>query len=138
MEHRRAGDRELIQKISLYLTHSDIRDRIATAGFNRTAADHTYEKRLASVLNFALWAKNADKPAGAAHPVHSSAIDMPFQSDPWLHSLRKILVWVCQRIWGYTRGVRAARRIVFEISRRLVGEKTFSRSGWPARMFPEL
>ena len=55
-----------------------------------------------------------------------------------LRLLRWILVWGCSRIWGHSRGLRAARRIVFELSWRLVGEKTFSRSGWPARMFPEL
>ncbi len=162
------SDRDMVQKIRFYLSHPDIRDRIAAAGFERTQNDHTYEKRLQLVLNHALHARDADVLNWGDHPAgpemlrvtvrssskleraggrasgwHSSVSPLPTSPRWWeeterLRLLRWILVWGCSRIWGHSRGLRAARRIVFELSWHLVGEKTFSRSGWPARMFPEL
>jgi len=139
------NDQELVEKIRFFLANPDIRDRIAMAGFQRTAADHTYEKRLASVLDLALSAKNAQRKNGCVHtaaPVSSrvqgNVPPTPIRKDRPLLMLRNVLIWICRRIWGNTRGPRAARRIVFEMSWRLAGEKTFSASGWPARMFPEL
>jgi spore maturation protein CgeB len=138
------SDQDLVEKIRFYLSHPDIRDRIAVAGFERTQNDHTYEKRLQLVLNYALQAKNADVRNRSDHPAGPARMRVSVHSSSkrdgaeLLCLLRWILVWGCSRIWGHSRGLRAARRIVFELSWRLVGEKTFSRSGWPARMFPEL
>ncbi len=141
------SDQDLVRKIKFYLSHPDIRDRIAGAGFVRTSNDHTYEKRLQSVLNYALHAKDAY----LQNPVYQSlrierSRDALFdasktdilKSDRLCRLIRQILVRGCNRIWGLGRGLRAARRIIFELSWRLTKEKTFSKSGWPARMFPEL
>ena len=38
-------------------------------------------------------------------------------------------------LWGKVRGPRAARRLMFELSWRLMGRKTYSASGWPGRLF---
>jgi spore maturation protein CgeB len=141
------SDRELVQKIEFYLSQPDIRDRIAAAGFERTRNDHTYEKRLQHVLGFALHAKAADKgypDKHVARPERKRGV--PFCAGRSVSSkgvrlmrlIRWALVLMCTRIWGHDRGVRAARRIVFELSWRLAKEKTFSQSGWPGRMFPEL
>ncbi|MFH0997438.1 MAG: glycosyltransferase [Pseudomonadota bacterium] len=140
------SDRDLVQKIKYYLSHPAIRDRIAAAGFERTCNDHTYEKRLQLVLGYALNAKNADVRNPGEHPAKRMRNDAfsftcrlsPSKAERLSHLIRQILVWGCNRIWGQTRGLRAARRIIFELSWRLAKEKTFSQSGWPARMFPEL
>jgi spore maturation protein CgeB len=55
-----------------------------------------------------------------------------------LKLFRKLLIVTCTLVWGRKRGPRAARRLVFEMSRRLLGLKTFTASGLPGRMFPEL
>jgi spore maturation protein CgeB len=138
------SDQDMVEKIKFYLSHPDIRDRIAAAGFERTQNDHTYQKRLQLVLNYALHAKDADVLNRCDHPAGPERLRVTVRSScqregaERLRLLRWILVWGCSRIWGRSRGLRAARRIVFELSWRLVGEKTFSRYGWPARMFPEL
>jgi spore maturation protein CgeB len=139
------SDPDLVQKIKFYLSHPDIRDRIAAAGFERTHNDHTYEKRLQSVLNYALHAKDAqssgDQPAEQRRRsgiLYFTSKSVPSKAENLSRLIRWILVWGCSRIWGRERGLRAARRIVFELSWRLAGETTFSQSGWPARMFPEL
>ena len=130
--------KELAEKIKYYLAHFDKRDQIALAGYERTRSDHTYEGRLRKVIDFALLAKG------------HGAIDEPerlwtsFDQILWGHAmnfglrfLRKILVLSTVLVWGKTRGPRAARRLVFELSWRFLGKKTFTASGWPGRMFPE-
>jgi spore maturation protein CgeB len=141
------SDQDLVKKIKFYLSHPDIRDRIAVAGFERTCKDHTYEKRLQLVLNYALYAKDADMQNPGDQPARiekrrgvllNTCKSIPSNAERLSYLIRLILVWGCSRIWGHGRGLRAARRIVFELSWRLAKEKTFSESGWPARMFPEL
>lgn len=141
------SDQELVQKIKFFLSHSDIRDRIAAAGFERTRLDHTYEKRLQSVLNYAVHAKKthvrnpkarSSKPEKRGGALYNASRSVSSTEKRLVRLIRWVLVWGCSRIWGQGRALRAARRIVFELSWRLAGEKTFSQSGWPARLFPEL
>ena len=141
------SDPDLVQKIKFYLSHPDIRDRIAAAGFERTCNDHTYEKRLQLILDYALHAKGdfmqnpVDRSAWPERTMNALFADSEtdkLKSERLCCLIRQFLVRGCNRIWGHGRGLRAARRIVFELSWRLAKEKTFSKSGWPARMFPEL
>jgi spore maturation protein CgeB len=48
---------DLIEKIRHFLRHDDRRHRIADAGFRRTVADHTMERRLAAIVQHATIAK---------------------------------------------------------------------------------
>lgn len=141
------NDKDLVKKIKYYLSHPDIRDRIAAAGFERTCSDHTYEKRLKLVLSYALHAKAAYMQNPGDQPpmpeirrgaVYNANRPDSLKMERLSCLIREVLVWGCSWIWGHGRGLRAARRIVFELSWRLTGEKAFSRSGWPARIFPEL
>ena len=132
------NSKELAEKIKYYLTHLDKRDQIALAGYERTRSDHTYEDRLEKVLDFALLAKGngtMDEPKDlwTSFALISRDHGMNFG----LRLLRKILVLSTMLVWGKTRGPRAARRLVFELSWRFFGQKTFTASGWPGRMFPE-
>ena len=139
---------DLVQKIIFYLSHPDIRDRIAAAGFDRTCKEHTYENRLTSVLRCALHAKADDEQNSgklSAGPdlsktgyLYDDNPPEPSREERFIRMIRWVLVWGCCRIWGCDRGLRAARRIIFELSWRLSKEKTFSQFGWPSRMFPEL
>jgi len=49
--------------------------------------------------------------------------------------LRVLLVVPLSVLFGKTRGARAARRLLFELSWRVTGAKTYSASGWPGRLF---
>ena len=130
---------ELIAKIKYYLSEHEHRDRIAQAGFERTKREHTYELRLEEVVAFTLknskhqlpgCKKQGNKNFDEAVRVHQRGLILKL--------FRKLLISTCTLVWGRKRGLRAARRLVFEMSWRLLGLKTFTASGLPGRMFPEL
>jgi spore maturation protein CgeB len=57
------------------------------------------------------------------------------QVGPLLMWLRRIMLLPCVLFWGKARGPRAARRMLFEVSWRLLGRKTYAATGWPGRLF---
>jgi len=129
---------DLLERISYYLSHLDKRDAIARAGFQRTRRDHTYEIRLKEMLHFAV--SSRDKYTA----VHRRPAKYSFDELAKAHRvgsvsrlIREMIVLPCILIWGNERGPRAARRLMFELSWRLLGERTFTAAGWPGRLFPE-
>lgn len=128
---------DLAKKIRYFLAKPIERDAIAQAGFMRTQREHTYDLRMKELLEFALQARDrwlADHP----QPVHVSfefALEH-HRLTPFLQLIRRQILSVCNLIFGKQRGIRAARRIVFEVSWRLFGIKTFTASGLPGRLFP--
>lgn len=133
------GTQTLIKKIKYYLEYLEKRDRMAWAGFKRTRRDHTYENRMEQVVQFALCARNNWLSCNInPSPPSFSHFDKSYRLNFPLNLIRKALLVPCVQIWGNERGLRAARRLIFEFSWRLFGKKTFSASGWPGRMFPEL
>jgi spore maturation protein CgeB len=52
-----------------------------------------------------------------------------------LRVLKAILVFPLSLLFGKRRGARAARRLLFELSWRVAGAKTYRASGWPGRLF---
>jgi spore maturation protein CgeB len=129
---------ELCQVARRYLEHPEKRDRIARAGHERTRAEHTYERRLAAVLDFALAALAAAPATDAAAArerllARARAHTRPFA----LRAVRSALVAACAP-FGPARATRRARRLALDASRALQGAGVFSATGWAGRMFPEL
>jgi spore maturation protein CgeB len=127
---------DLVQKAKYFLSHPCERDAIALAGFKRTLNEHTYEARLKDMLDFTCESHKRFKQKYGEHPViqfdkvaEKHRVTLP------LKLLRFLLVMPCTLIWGKKRGPRAARRLLFELCWRLTGEKTFSSTGWPGRIF---
>jgi spore maturation protein CgeB len=112
------------------------RDAIAWAGHLRTKAEHTYDIRLAEVLDFAVDARRRGRPT-VAHTPFSAALRR-HQVGFALARLCSLLASACSMLWGPRRGRRAARRIIFELSWRLLGKRTFASGGLPGRLFPEI
>ncbi len=134
-------DDDLAAQIRYYLAHLTERDQIAHAGYERTSAEHTYETRLAEVLSFArikrdrFFLETGKRPAGKiAWDVFNRAVEHHTMS-PELRAIRRGLIALCTAIWNTKRGPRAARRIVFELSWRLLGARTYSSVGLPGRLF---
>lgn len=125
---------DLASKIAHYLSHPEERDAIARAGFERTVREHTYEHRLAKLIDFTLAAARM-RPVEPVQ-VRLEEIMSRYALTPSVRGIRDILRYVGTRIYGPKRGPRAARRLVYEISWRLVGRHTFTAGGWPGRMFP--
>jgi len=127
---------ELYDKIIKLLSHPEQRDEIALAGLTRTRRDHTYEARFRILIEKAV--EFRDK-----RPLSTRNLDLiQFKQLASAHRinlfhkfLRGFLVLPCVLIWGKKRGPRAARRILFEISWRLLGRRTYSVTGLPGRLF---
>lgn len=131
------GIDELAGKIQFYLSRPSVRDSMAEAAFARTRAEHTYEHRLQALLEDVRIARNNIKNNNQL-PLSFEAIVRSHQLTTPLKMLRKVLLTLCSFIWGDVRGPRAARRLIFELSWRIMGEKTFRAAGWPGRMFPKV
>ena len=129
---------ELAGRIRHYLSHPHERDAVARAGYKRTLKEHTYDVRLKEVIDFALAAKSATCGMAARRcSVSLHHLGQKHRLHFGLTFLRKILVIPAVWVLGSGRGPRAARRLVFEVSWRICGMRTFTASGWPGRMFPE-
>lgn len=129
---------ELEHRIRHYLAHPGERDAAAWAAHRRTRREHTYEHRLSEVIRFARRAAG-DRPA---HPrpgeIQLTAARRRHRLTAALRALRRILLAAGTAVFGPERGPRAARRLVFELSWRLAGARTFGAGGLPGRMFPDL
>jgi spore maturation protein CgeB len=124
---------ELVEKIRHYLAHQDERDAVALAGFDRSRREHTYEQRMQCVLDYTLSAKTK----APTHPATRSFEDAltAHRLTPSLRLLRNTMTWGGRLLLGPQRGPRVARRLIFELSWRLFGYRTFTAAGWPGRMF---
>ena len=127
---------ELVNKINYYLIHAGVRDKIARAGFERTRREHTYDFRLKEVLEFALQSQKNDIASVRISQAPSfEKASYLYHANLFMKVLRAVLLLLCVAVWGRRRGRRAARRILFELSWRLFGDKTFSSAGWPGILF---
>lgn len=125
---------DLIAKIVYYLSHPQERDAIARAGFERTVRAHTYEHRLAELLDFTVAAARI-RPVKPL-PVKFEDAKLRYAVTPSVRRISNFLKYAGTRLYGPKRGPRAARRLVYELSWRFVGRHTFTAGGWPGRMFP--
>jgi spore maturation protein CgeB len=129
-------DDELAEKIRYFLNHPNERDAIARAGYQRVRREHLYEARFAPILQRALeiagerrkqpWAINSDQ---LLKLVEKHRRGMALRRV--LDSLRATGGKFSHRrlFW------RALRRLAYEISWRLCGERTFQAAGFPGRFF---
>lgn len=135
-----AGD--LIAKVRHFLEHGEERDHIAQAGHQRTRHEHTYAKRFARLFEEARRLKAAGTTARPTPQRHFQFDQAAFTKlaarhtrTRWLRVIGTLLAWPAVLIWGRERGLRAARRVLFELSWRLAGAKTYSAAGLPGRVF---
>jgi len=127
---------DLAAKIDHYLTHPAERDRVAQAGHQRTVREHTYTRRFERLLGHAArMAKPSPLETKAEVESKLHALSERHRARLALRILRALLVLPLSLLFGPRRGARAARRLLFELSWRIVGPKTYSASGWPGRIF---
>jgi spore maturation protein CgeB len=150
LDHYLLPDREVVtfrtldqaaEKIKYFLEHTELRDSIARAGHERVARDHTYDQRLQSVLEFARLRQGTSSSEG--NELRSRGIDWErYDAIAATHSygrrlsvIRRFLSAACSAVFGHARGPRAARRLLYELSWRVSGTKTYTAVGLPGRMF---
>jgi spore maturation protein CgeB len=128
---------DLAAKITAYLSDPAARDRMAAAGHRRTVAEHTYDHRFRSLLDHIQthcaperrqrrWQIDPDQ--------LQTQVDLHRQIKS-IKPLRTAVEAVTRVFLGPEKGARSARRIVFEASWRLAGERTFGAAGLPGRLF---
>ena len=116
------------------MADSDRRNTIARRGFERVSRDHTYDRRFHELLG-GLSQQVAQRPHQAIDWPEFETVARRHRFGPSLKLLRAAIVVCASLLWRKQRGARAARRIVFELSWRLVGLRTYTAAGWPGRMF---
>jgi spore maturation protein CgeB len=132
---------EAAEKIRFYLMNPGRRDAIARAGYERTAHEHTYDRRLGEMLTFAVRRRelrascNAAKPSGKIDWGRFELAVEGHRAGRGLTAAARALKGVCSLVWGRKRGPRAARRFTYELSWRLGGARTYRAVGLPGRLF---
>lgn len=136
------GIDDLTSTIRYFLTHPEERDRMARAGYARTRVEHTYEARFKNLLEIAMPSSCAGNTSQAAFRERCQIDFAEFfaaaknHETGWLMQVfRSCLLVPCIILFGRKRGPRAARRLMFEISWRLCGRRTYSAAGLPGRLF---
>lgn len=134
---------DLAGKITYYLEHPDMRDKIARAGHERTRSAHTYEIRFSQLFEVVTRLRKERRRADNTE-VERDSVDgledfpklaLRHKPNVGLCLLRLLMMIPCVFVWGKERGPRAARRILFELSWRLFGKVTYMAAGWPGRLF---
>lgn len=130
------GIPDLAEKIRYLLGHPDERNHIAMAGHLRTRNEHTYEARFSNLFEFAVHQRKQHFEGQPKIDFERyKGIERKYRIGAPLKTFKRLLQLPCMMIWGKTRGPRAARRFLFELSWRLAGKMTYSVSGWPGRLF---
>jgi len=128
------GSDELVRNVKYLLAHPERRDAVARRGFERVSQEHTYDRRFEELLRELVKRVGQRRRSSLAWS-EFDAVSSRHRVGPILTLLRTVLVTFGTMFWGKQRGPRAARRIVFEMSWRLLGAHTYTASGWPGRMF---
>lgn len=132
---------ELARKVRMLLSDPVKRDALAMAGYIRTRREHTYEQRFRALLD-AVSISSSERPCGRERGI-SGAEWAAFEGlvvthrrlSLFLRVVRAVITAPCVALFGRARGKRAARRLLFEMSWRLVGGRTYSAAGLPGRLF---
>lgn len=129
---------ELARKIESYLADPSRRDDMARRAYERTAREHTYDVRVRDILAHALAARDEWNRSGRKNQAPSlEAALRRHRVGAGGRVLRALLLAFTVPIWGRRRGRRAARRLLYEISWRVAGARTYSAAGLPGRLFPK-
>ncbi len=128
---------DLAAKITAYLSDPAARDRMATAGHRRVVAEHTYDRRFRNLLDHVQThvAQERRQARWKVEPGQLQGLIDLHRNIKTIKPIRAAVEAVTRTLLGPERSARGARRIVFEASWRLTGERTFGAAGLPGRLF---
>ena len=124
-------------KAKYYLTHTKERDAVAQAGHERTRNEHTYIHRMCELVEFARECAPEDRcvdPNRAKQNI-TWALTRYRRHAAAIRLTGELLSGSLRKLWGEEKGRRIARRMLFELSWRLSGARTYSAAGLPGRLF---
>ena len=128
---------DLAAKITAYLSNPAARDRMAIAGHRRIVAEHTYDHRFRNLLDH-VQAHGAPERKQLRWQIDPNQLQKQVDLHRKTKNIKplRVAVEAATRVFlGPERSARSARRIVFEASWRLAGERTFGAAGLPGRLF---
>jgi spore maturation protein CgeB len=127
---------DLASKVRWYLANPHVRDEIALAGHDRVQREHTYERRIETLVGqlSALFAERASRTRSGGVVSIEEAIRR-HKTGRVLRGLKDVGVGAASLLFGRAKGARALRRLLFECSWRLAGSHTYSAAGIPGRLF---
>ena len=130
------GIDDLVGKIRHLQNEPAERDAIANAGFKRTQAIHTYDQRLAVLFQYIASIPQTNRSAtDSAGEELACLIERHRNAAIIWRLLRWFMILIASVFVGRQRGARAARRLLYEMSWRLTGERTYRAMGLPGRLF---
>jgi spore maturation protein CgeB len=128
------GIDDLIAAVRSLLADPDRRNAVARQGFGRVRSEHTYQQRFHALIE----ELRRRIPARTRLSVDWSEFEACARRHR--HGLvlgigRWLLAAFGTMVWGRSRGPRAARRFVYELSWRCFGKDVYTAAGWPGRMY---
>lgn len=127
---------DLIAKVKYFQSQPAERNRIARAGYARVRNQHTYEKRFSEILERLQPVLDSRKHrAWTLSPADLTESVAQHRGNKVVAWLRSLLIGPFSLLFGKERGVRAARRFLYEMSWRMSGEDTYRARGLPGRLF---
>jgi len=124
------GIENCADKIQYYLKNFKERDAIAIKGFQKTSQNYTYSNRLDEIIQ-AVQQLKKDRIV----EVDFEKVLASHKQNLFLSSIRAILIFFGQLIYGKEKGKRFARRIAYEFSWRFCKENTYRSKSIVGRMF---
>lgn len=129
-------DDEIAEKIRYFLNHPDERDVIARAGHQRVRRDHLYEARFAPILTLALEiVGERRKQPWALKPDLLHKFVEKHRGGITLRRILDLLRVTSGELAHRRLFWRVLRRLAYEISWRVCGDRTFRAAGFPGRFF---
>lgn len=123
---------ESANKIQFYLKNLDMRDEMVKHSFQKVSQNYTYKEVVQNILD-----KARVLPKKRVQPIDFEKVLKCYRNSFFLKIIKFPLVFLGMMIFGRDRGKRFARRVVYEISWRIAGEKTFKSGSIIGRMFYE-
>lgn len=131
---------DLAAAIRRCLGHPDQRDAIARAAHQRTRREHVYDDRFGRLFAQAAQIPQMRRPTIGFQKALAQLDELveAHRRRDGLGVLRHTLAALAgpgSLVWGRRRGLRAVRRLVYELSWRVTGARTYSARGLPGRLF---
>jgi spore maturation protein CgeB len=130
------SDTDLAEKIRYYLDHPDERDAIARAGHERVRREHLYEARFRPIFGRAMDAIGERR--RQPWELNSGSLSKFVDNHRRGVALRRVLNALRATSGEFSHRSlfwRALRRVAYEISWRVCGDRTFQAAGIPGRLF---
>ncbi len=123
---------QLIRKIKIYLSKSNLRDKIAKKGNLRCKKNYMYSKIMSKIINKTKKLKKLKTFKNFDYQ-YTNIFEKIFFI--FLKYYKFISLIILRFFFSNEKALKISRKLIFEIEWRLRGEKTYSSRGWCVNLF---